>query len=161
MRSFGPDTCVFHHLYRARHLGSQQQSQRLRAAHHWIKAIGLYSPGRIGLCKHRLNLAIKAGNDFARETLALLRAKSPTSIAIGLRQLTRSPLTIEEALRLEYRLVSRVCRWPDFYEGIRAVIIDKDQKPTWSPARLEDVDLSRVESAFAPLPDDLVFAGED
>ncbi len=120
-----------------------------------------FAAGDVATMLQVLGKAVEVGDDFARQTLALLRAKSPTSIAIGLRQLTRSPLTIEEALRLEYRLVSRVCRWPDFYEGIRAVIIDKDQKPTWSPARLEDVDMSRVEAAFAPLPDDLVFAGED
>jgi len=74
--------------------------------------------------------------------------KSPTSQAIALRQMALGPsLDFDEALRVEYRIVSRVCRGRDFYEGVRAVIVDKDNRPQWSapPTKAE------VEAYFAPL----------
>ncbi len=106
--------------------------------------------------------ACAQGSAFAAETLALLRAKSPTSVAIGLRQMAEGrSADIEAALRIEFRIVARVCRMGDFYEGVRAVIIDKDNQPRWSPARLEEVDARQVDACFAPLGvDELVFAGE-
>ena len=67
---------------------------------------------------------------------------------------------IEAALRIEFRIVTRICRMGDFYEGVRAVIIDKDNQPGWSPARLEEVDPGAVAACFAPLgADELTFAG--
>jgi enoyl-CoA hydratase len=49
----------------------------------------------------------------------------------------------------------------DFYEGVRAVIIDKDNQPRWSPARLEDVDADAIDACFAPLASgELTFAGD-
>jgi enoyl-CoA hydratase len=66
---------------------------------------------------------------------------------------------IEAALRIEFRIVTRICRMGDFYEGVRAVIIDKDNQPRWSPARLEQVDPALVDACFAPLgADELTFA---
>ena len=59
--------------------------------------------------------------------------KSPTSQAMALRQMALGPtVDFDEALRIEYRIVSRVCRGHDFYEGVRAAIIDKDNRPAWS-----------------------------
>jgi len=109
----------------------------------------------------RLEGAAAQGGAFAAETLALLRAKSPTSVAIGLRQMAEGRgAEIEAALGVEFRIVSRICRMGDFYEGVRAVIIDKDNKPRWSPARLEDVDSSAIDACFAPLgAGELTFPG--
>lgn len=104
-----------------------------------------------------LDVLQKSDSDFARETVEQLRSKCPTSIAVALRQLARAPVTIEEALQLEYRLVTRVCRRGDFYDGIRCVVIDKGQQPSWSPARLEDVQAADIEALFAGLPDELRF----
>ena len=68
-----------------------------------------------------------------------MRTKSPTSMAIALRQMQiGGAMTIAEAMRTEFRIVSRICRGKDFYEGVRATIVDKDGKPVWSPARVED-----------------------
>ena len=68
---------------------------------------------------------------------------------------------IEAALRIEFRIVTRICRMGDFYEGVRAVIIDKDNQPRWSPARLEDVDANAIDACFAPLASgELTFAGD-
>jgi hypothetical protein len=63
----------------------------------------------------------------------------------------RSLPTLEECLRQEYRFTYRSQEMGEFLEGIRAAVIDKDKKPNWKPARLEDLDPARIESLLAPL----------
>jgi enoyl-CoA hydratase len=58
-------------------------------------------------------------------------------------------------MRTEFRIVSRVVRGHDFYEGVRAVIVDKDQAPQWEPSRLKAVSTAAVERHFAPLLSEL------
>jgi enoyl-CoA hydratase len=58
-------------------------------------------------------------------------------------------------MRTEFRVASRVAEGHDFYEGIRSVIIDKDQAPQWQPATLEAVAQHDVERHFAPIADEL------
>jgi enoyl-CoA hydratase len=96
---------------------------------------------------------------WAAETRATLLTKSPTSLRITLRQLVLGRgVGLEDALRLEYRMTQRVMAAHDFYEGIRAVLIDKDQKPRWHPASLAEVDEATTESYFASLgSDELTF----
>jgi enoyl-CoA hydratase len=62
----------------------------------------------------------------------------------------------EECMRTEFRIVSRVVRGPDFYEGIRAVIVDKDQTPRWQPSSLREVSPQEVARYFEALPDELM-----
>jgi enoyl-CoA hydratase len=93
---------------------------------------------------------------FAFAAAALIRAKSPTSLKIALAQMRRgSTLDFAECMRTEFRIVSRVMRGHDFYEGIRAVIIDKDQASRWQPPALEAVSAAEVEHYFAPLASEL------
>jgi enoyl-CoA hydratase len=100
-------------------------------------------------------------DDFARETARVLRTKSPTSVAIGLRQMhIGGDLSIEEALRVEFRIVSRICRMPDFYEGVRAAIIDRSRPAIWSPARFEDIDPVAIDACFDTLGADELTFGE-
>ena len=100
------------------------------------------------------------GSAFAAETAAVIRSRSPNSVSIALEQITRgAKLTFPEAMRLEFRIASRIPDTPDFFEGVRAVVIDKDQKPRWSPATLEDVRPQDTARYFAPLPDELVGDG--
>ena len=56
-------------------------------------------------------------------------------------------------MRTEFRIASRVCRGHDFYEGVRAVIVDKDNKPRWRPAPGEPIPVADIDAYFAPLPD--------
>jgi enoyl-CoA hydratase len=95
-------------------------------------------------------------SDWAQETAATLGGKSPTSLKVTLRQLRRGAgLTdFAAAMAMEYRLSQRFIAGHDFYEGVRAVIIDKDQTPRWQPATLAEVDDAAVEAYFAPLPGD-------
>jgi len=93
---------------------------------------------------------------FARATAALIGAKSPTSLKIALAQMRRGrTLDFEECMRTELRIVSRIARGHEFYEGIRAVIIDKDQMPRWRPGTLAEVSEADVEGYFAPLSAEL------
>jgi enoyl-CoA hydratase/carnithine racemase len=91
---------------------------------------------------------------WAAETRALLLTKSPTSLRITLRQLILGRgLDLEDALRLEYRMTQHVMAAQDFYEGVRAALVDKDQKPRWRPGSLAEIDESAAEAYFAPLGD--------
>ncbi|TVR07790.1 MAG: enoyl-CoA hydratase/isomerase family protein [Salinarimonadaceae bacterium] len=94
------------------------------------------------------------GSEVADGIAKTIRAKSPTSLRIAYEQVRRgAELDFREAMRMEFRIVSRILDGRDFYEGVRAVLIDKDQTPRWDPARLEDVADADVEAYFAPLGD--------
>jgi len=98
-------------------------------------------------------------SDWARETAADLRRKSPTSLKITMRQLAEgAKLDFEDAVQLEFRMVHRVQEAPDFFEGVRALIIDKDQAPRWRPASLDAVTEADVEAYFAPVGEPLALA---
>jgi enoyl-CoA hydratase len=88
-----------------------------------------------------------------------MQEKSPTSQAIVLKQMVLgATINFDEALRMDYRIVSRVCRGHDFYEGVRAVIVDKDNRPRWSPPPSP----AEVDAYFAPVGDsELKFSGRD
>jgi enoyl-CoA hydratase len=99
--------------------------------------------------------------DFARAAAALIRAKSPTSLKVTLAQLRRGRnLDFAECMRTEFRIVSRLLLGHDLYEGIRSVIIDKDQAPHWQPSSLASVSSAEVERHFAPQTDELVLPDE-
>ncbi len=67
-------------------------------------------------------------------------------------------IDFDEALRMDYRIVSRICRGHDFYEGVRAVIVDKDNRPNWAPAPSP----AEIDAYFAPLGDgELKFPARD
>ena len=100
--------------------------------------------------------------DWTAKQASTIRQKSPTSLKIALRQMQAGAAAdFEECMRTEYRIVSRVIRGVDFFEGVRAVIIDKDNAPRWQPARLEDVSGGVIDAYFAPLPEELDLAGLD
>ena len=97
-----------------------------------------------------------ADAEFASATAALMRTKSPTSLKVTREQMRRgTSLDFTECMRTEFRIVSRIVRGHDLYEGIRAVIIDKDQAPRWQPATLAAVSAAEVERHFAPLAHEL------
>jgi len=110
-----------------------------------------------------IEAALKAdGSDFARSLLDMMATKSPTSVAIALRQMqVGAGLTIEEAMRVEFRIVTRICLGHDFYEGVRATIVDKDNRPQWIPPAGQRPAAPDIDAYFAPLgADDLNLAGE-
>jgi enoyl-CoA hydratase len=99
-----------------------------------------------------LEAAANGGSSFAKTALDAMLTKSATSEAIALRQAqTGGALSFEQVMAMEFRIVSRICRGHDFYEGVRAVIVDKDNKPKWRPATPEGVSSADVDAYFAPL----------
>jgi enoyl-CoA hydratase len=91
-------------------------------------------------------------SEWAAQTRAGLLTKSPTSLKVTLRQLILGQgYDIEKALALEYRLTQHFMQGHDFYEGVRAALIDKDQRPRWQPATLGEVTEAMVAGYFAPL----------
>lgn len=93
-----------------------------------------------------------ADSEWAAKTAATIRAKSPLSLKLALAQVRRGKsLDFATCMRAEFRIVSRAIHGSDFYEGVRAVIVDKDNKPRWKPATLADVTDAEVERHFAPL----------
>lgn len=94
------------------------------------------------------------GSDWALAQLAVLKTKSPQSMKLTLHQLRLgATLTaFADNMAMEYRLGGRVVRSHDFQEGVRAVIVDKDNTPDWSPGHLDGVTDGMINSLFAPLP---------
>ena len=96
-----------------------------------------------------------AGDDWSSKTVATLITKSPTSLKLTFRQLHEGAgLDFNDCLRMEFRLVSRSMEGNDFYEGVRAVLIDKDNAPVWKPVRIDEVSDEVIDGYFAPLGQD-------
>ncbi len=94
------------------------------------------------------------GGDWARAQLDTLATKSPRTLKVAYRQLAHGAAFDDFAdnMVMEYRIGSRVVRMHDFLEGVRAVIVDKDNAPKWSPATVGEVEDAVLDDIFAPLP---------
>lgn len=89
-------------------------------------------------------------SDWAQETLTTLRAMSPSAVLWSFELMRRGrSQTLEQCLMTELALSRLVSRHPDLQEGVRAMVIDKDRKPRWSPMRLENVDNGVIASMFS------------
>ncbi|MFN3585016.1 enoyl-CoA hydratase/isomerase family protein [Phenylobacterium sp.] len=97
-----------------------------------------------------------AGTDWAAEQLKVMGTKSPQTMKVAFRQLQlgAKAATFAENMAMEYRIGARVVQRHDFIEGVRAVIVEKDNAPKWSPATLEGVTDDMLDAIFAPLPVD-------
>lgn len=95
------------------------------------------------------------GSDWAQAQLAALDSKSPQTMKVALRQLAQaSRLTrFVDNMAMEYDLACRIIARPDIVEGVRALIVDKDNQPRWNPPTVEAVTDQLVDAIFAPLPD--------
>ncbi|HZL61851.1 MAG TPA: enoyl-CoA hydratase/isomerase family protein [Pseudolabrys sp.] len=118
----------------------------------------LFAGGRIEDILAALDRETGDEAEWARKTAATIRTKSPLSLKLALAQVRRGKgWDFETCMRAEFRIVSRVIHGHDFYEGVRAVIVDKDNKPRWRPATLAEVSEAEVERHFALLgADELV-----
>ncbi|XP_030435518.1 3-hydroxyisobutyryl-CoA hydrolase, mitochondrial isoform X2 [Gopherus evgoodei] len=92
------------------------------------------------------------GSPFALKQLETINKMSPTSLKMTLRQLREgASMNLQDVLIMEYRLSQACMSGHDFYEGVRAVLIDKDQVPKWKPATLEEVTDEFVDNCFKSL----------
>uniref|UniRef100_A0A914C7L6 3-hydroxyisobutyryl-CoA hydrolase, mitochondrial n=1 Tax=Acrobeloides nanus TaxID=290746 RepID=A0A914C7L6_9BILA len=88
-------------------------------------------------------------SEFSQKVLKDLLKISPTSLKVTFQHFTTAKnLTFEDLMDVEYRLTQRFVKEHDFYEGVRAMLIEKDRKPKWKPCRLEDVSQEIVDSYF-------------
>ncbi|WP_333586225.1 enoyl-CoA hydratase/isomerase family protein [Phenylobacterium sp.] len=99
------------------------------------------------------------GGDWGRAQLDTLAQKSPQTLKVAFRQLELGAQAADFAqhMALEYQIGARVVTLPDFIEGVRAVIIDKDNAPRWSPDSLAGVTREQLDEIFAPLPSNQVW----
>lgn len=89
-------------------------------------------------------------SDWSREVLATLRQMSPASVLWSFELVRRgADSTLAQCLQRELALTRTVTRHPDYLEGVRAMVVDKDRKPRWKAARIEDVDHAEIEAMFA------------
>ncbi len=96
-----------------------------------------------------------AEDEWARRELATLATKSPQAMKVALRQLREGArmASFADEMRQEYAIAARVLGRPDFIEGVRAVIVDKDNAPRWNPATPEAMTDAMLDEIFAPLPE--------
>lgn len=95
----------------------------------------------------------KDNSEWARKQIEILRRMSPTSVKLTFEQLRRAKtMTLPECLKMEFRMAWRILESKDFYEGVRAVLVDKDNQPKWQPAKLEEVKEADINAFFEPLP---------
>ncbi|HTD34233.1 MAG TPA: enoyl-CoA hydratase/isomerase family protein [Candidatus Elarobacter sp.] len=94
----------------------------------------------------------REGGIWAGETLAAMRRASPTSLAITFELFRRgSTLTLAQCLEIEYQLAVRVCKTPEFLEGVRAMVIDKDRAPRWNPPSVERLSSDALEALWSEI----------
>ncbi|XP_072301396.1 3-hydroxyisobutyryl-CoA hydrolase, mitochondrial [Eucyclogobius newberryi] len=98
------------------------------------------------------------GSEFALKQAETLSRMSPTSLKMTFRQLQLGgALSLKDVLMMEYRLSQACMRGHDLYEGVRAVLVDKDQSPCWSPSSLDQVSDQDLDQCFSSLgPKELV-----
>ncbi len=95
----------------------------------------------------------REGTDWAKQQRAAMLPKSPTSMKISLRQLRLGArMDFAGELRMEYRLSQAFMAGHDFYEGVRALLVDKDNKPRWQPAALAEVGEDILARHFDQVP---------
>lgn len=91
------------------------------------------------------------GGAFGRETLDRLRRNSAFSLELTLRFILKGRRSLADVLEDDLRVMLRLMGRNDYFEGVRALLIDRDFSPRWSPSRLEEVDLALVDACFLPL----------
>ncbi|XP_067931950.1 3-hydroxyisobutyryl-CoA hydrolase, mitochondrial-like [Watersipora subatra] len=93
-------------------------------------------------------------SDWAANTLKTLKKMSPTSMKVTMEQLRRgAQMSLADCLKMELRICRMTMMNNDFYEGVRAVLVDKDNQPNWRPATLEATTDEYVQTYFHPMPD--------
>lgn len=104
-------------------------------------------------CTERLEDMSNSGSEWAIKTLKVLKMNAPLSVASAFFSIREAAdlTSLEECIALEFRFAARTLYRTDFFEGVRAIIVDKDRKPIWRPSKLEDVTGEMVASAFASL----------
>ena len=122
---------------------------------HYEEIDGAFSGVRVDEILHMLELD---ESEWSQQQFKFLMRKSPTSLKLTFAQLRRGMAIddFRDNMRMEFRIVSRTMKGKDFHEGVRAILIDKDNAPMWNPASLDMVSDEAIAAHFENLgPDEL------
>jgi 3-hydroxyisobutyryl-CoA hydrolase len=98
----------------------------------------------------------KENSDWSKQQLKLIHKMSPTSLKVAIRQLELGAnMSLKECLHMEYQLCLRFTRANDFSEGVRALLVDKGDKPKWKPVTYQEVTNEMIDWYFKPLESDV------
>lgn len=124
-------------------------SSALAAAAQWIDEA--YAAETVPEILDRLRAS---GVNAARDAASTIDAQSPSAVLTTFEAVTRARefTSLEQALNQEFRAELHLAIAPDFAEGVRAQLIDKDRQPRWSPASMSEVDPAVIQAAFEPIP---------
>jgi enoyl-CoA hydratase len=113
-----------------------------------------FAPDRLEDIIDALDEGAAEGDEWAAKEAATIRVKSPMACKVSLKLLQESPYQLHfvDEMRMEYGIMVRLIHHPDFKEGVRALLIDKDNKPNWHPTRPEAIGERDVAQFFEPLP---------
>ncbi|EJF87906.1 hypothetical protein ME1_00870 [Bartonella vinsonii subsp. arupensis OK-94-513] len=109
-------------------------------------------------CIELLHKKSNEGILFAKECYDILQSRSPTSLKIIWKQMKQNPSqTLEDCIKIENRIAHHMINSHDFYEGVRAMLIDKDKTPKWQPNKLSSVTDDMINAYFQPIEKELLF----
>ncbi len=129
--------------------GFARQAPAAPIAEHRTRIAMMFAAPSVEAVLERLD---RDGSDFAAQTARLIRTRSPTSLKLAFRLLREGKeLSLNECLKMEYRVASRAVMHVDFREGVRAVLVDKDGAPRWRPDQLVGVKEADIAAYFEPL----------
>ncbi len=96
---------------------------------------------------------------WAQEAFLAICEACPFSLELTFRTIREAASkSVRDCLKTDFRIAQRIMRRADYFEGVRARIIDKDNMPLWNPARLEDVNANDIDVCFSPLENELTFS---
>ena len=114
----------------------------------------LFASDRLEDILEALDRAAETGDEWAATEAATIRNKSPMACKVSLKLLQESPYQLHfvDEMRMEYGIMVRLIHHPDFREGVRALLIDKDNAPNWQPTNPAVIGDAEVAAFFEPLP---------
>lgn len=121
-----------------------------------VQEVEIAETFRFGKVEDCVTALRELDSEWSRKLVEKLSARSPLALKLTLAAIREAATlqSLEEALKVEYRLTSRLLECGEFLEGVRALIIDKDRRPNWNPAHLNEVSQKMVANFMEPLPSD-------
>ncbi len=135
---------------------AEEQVPPARIADNLARIDRYFASNRLEDILSALDAGAADGDPWAATEAATIRKKSPTACKVSLKLLVESPFQLHfvDEMRMEYGLMVRMIHHPDFREGVRALLIDRDNAPCWTPELPEEISDADVERFFEPLPED-------
>ena len=133
---------------------AEEQAPEARIMGNLAKIDRYFAPDRLEDILAALDAGGEDGDAWAATEAATVRTKSPMACKVSLKLLVESPYQLHfvDEMRMEYGIMVRMIRHPDFREGVRALLIDKDGKPGWNPSNPVSIGDRDVDAFFEPLP---------